>query len=187
MSGIVNQTGARAGVIGTTVGSVDLAGHVLKVTSNTKLDTFSTDQVDTDVTGFTGTITPNVATSKILVMVSCSLAGGASSTQGHIKLLRQVASGSFAVIGGGTATGSNRKSAIAQSAADSTQHSNQVGYSFLDSPSFTLGQAINYKITASAQTPVGNYYVYIGLTANDDDSAYISRMPSTITLMEIAQ
>jgi hypothetical protein len=162
------------------------AGHVLQVTSNTKTDTFTTNNIDVDVTGFTGTITPHVATSKILVMISCTLGSGTSSTQGHLRLKRQVASGSFTQIGGGTATG-NRVSAIAQTAGSESQHTNQVGYHFLDSPSFTQGQAINYKITASGQTPAGNYNVHVGKSRNDADSDYMSYMPATVTLLEIAQ
>ena len=162
------------------------AGHIIQITSNTKLDTFTTNNIDVDVTGFTGTITPKVATSKIFVMISCTLGSGTSTTQGHLRLKRQVASGSFAEIGGGTATG-DRVSGIAQTAGSESQHTNQVGYHFLDSPSFTLGQVINYKITASGQTPAGNYNVHIGKSRNDANADYQSYMPATVTLMEIAQ
>ena len=119
-------------------------------------------------------------------MISCTLGSGTSTTQGHLRLKRQVASGSFAEIGGGTATG-DRVSGIAQTAGSESQHTNQVGYHFLDSPSFTLGQVINYKITASGQTPAGNYNVHIGKSRNDANADYQSYMPATVTLMEIAQ
>ena len=129
-------------------------------------------------------ITPIKASSKILVMLSCSLASGESSTQGYLQLQRKVASGSYGAIGGGSDLGSHRNSAIAQASTYRVEATNQVGYHFFDSPSYSLGEAITYRIMGAGQN--GGYYVYVGRARQSGDADYVSRMPSTLTLLEIA-
>ena len=132
----------------------------------------------------TKAITPIKASSKILVMLSCSTAGGDSSTQGYLQLQRKVASGSFSAIGGGSDLGSSRKSAAANASTSNVEATNQVGYHFFDSPSYSVGQAITYQIMAAGQTP--SYYIYVGQGRQSGDASYVTRMPSTLTLFEIA-
>ena len=128
-------------------------------------------------------ITPIKASSKILVMLSCSMAGGDSNTQGYLQLQRKVASGSYEAIGGGSDLGSNRSSASANASTTNTEATNQVGYHFFDSPSYSVGQAITYKIMGAGQTP--SYYIYVGQARQSGDASYVTRMPSTLTLLEV--
>ena len=129
-------------------------------------------------------ITPIKASSKILVMLSCSIAGGDSSTQGYLQLQRKVASGSYSAIGGGSDLGSHRNSAAANASTSNVEATNQVGYHFFDSPSYSVGNAITYRIMGAGQHP--NYYIYVGQARQSGDANYVTRMPSTLTLLEIA-
>ena len=72
MSGIVNKTGAVSGVIGTTVGSVVLTGHVVQTTfTQYTTTTTTTGHSGTfESTGLTGIITPISTSNKLLVMVN---------------------------------------------------------------------------------------------------------------------
>ena len=129
-------------------------------------------------------ITPIKASSKILVMLSCSMAGGESHTQGYLQLQRKVASGSYGVIGGGSDLGSNRNPALGQVSTTRVEATNQIGYHFFDSPSYSVGDEITYRVMGAGQQ--GGYYVYVGRARQSGDANYVSRMPSTLTLLEIA-
>ena len=54
---------------------------------------------------------------------------------------------------------------------------------YLDSPSYSVGQAITYKIMGAGQTP--SYYIYVGQARQSGDASYVTRMPSTLTLLEV--
>jgi len=101
MSGIVNKTGAKSGVIGTTVGSFDLttatfpAGHVIQ-TEHINTASIYSDNSDAWVsTGFLDTITPKTTTSKIRVQFS----GGGSAGSNVWFLIGLAWSGSSIVDG----------------------------------------------------------------------------------------
>jgi len=73
MTGIVNSTGARSGVIGTTVGT-PAGGKVLQIVHGTNTTTGYTeaDYTDTTATNYTATIDKSVSASTITVFWSCT-------------------------------------------------------------------------------------------------------------------
>jgi len=160
------------------------AGHILQVISAVKVAPQSTTSATyVPVTGLSAAITPTVAGSNILVMVSASLGAGTSNAQGSLELQVDIASGGYNTIGGGTADGS-RVSGIAQIAGDVTQETNQVGYSFLHDPTYTLTNALTYRLRIKSQN--GGYGIYLGSSRSDGDANYNTRMPTTVTVMEIS-
>jgi hypothetical protein len=131
-----------------------------------------------DVTGQSCTITPRLATSKILVEVRINAISG-NSGQFFGRLLR----GSD-VIGVGALFGSRTQAGFAFTASVASGHDRlpiQTSYQFLDSPN-TIS-ATTYKIQAISPTGVGNLYINRG--AVDVDNANHASFISTITLTEI--
>jgi hypothetical protein len=160
------------------------AGHILQVQSTTKVAPQSTVSATyVTVTDSHVAITPTVAGSNILVMVSTSLGAGTSDAQGSLELQVDIASGGYNTIGGGTASGS-RVSGIAQSAGDVTTETNQVGYSFLHDPTYTLTNVLTYRLRMKSQN--GGYGIYLGSSRSDGNADYNTRMPTTVTVMEIS-
>jgi hypothetical protein len=153
------------------------SGSVLQVLSTVKTDTFSSSSTSlTDITGLSVTITPSSASSKILVIVNCAVTGadagiGFSIVRGSTEIYLGDAAGSrqrFSMVGFyGT-------SSPTQYAAGSNHAC------FLDSPTTT--SATTYKL--QGKTRSGAFY--IGRTYYDLDNDNASRMPSSITVMEIA-
>jgi len=115
---------------------VDIPGHVLQVKSDT-----STTQTNTTSTSFSDTqlsvsITPTSASSKILVMMFCSLrADQVTGAAGHVRVLRDSTD-----IGGQNYMGWNNASHYGQD----TCH-----VEILDSPATT--SAITYKVQVRGQ------------------------------------
>ncbi len=119
-------------------------GKVLQVVQHS----FTTGQFTTtsssyvDVTGFSQAITPVAASSKILVMLSCQVNTNPSGTyngQCAMSINRSVAGGSYTGI-----AAHNNGSYIQETYA--SYHDNSLNINLLDSPSYTLGNAITYKM-----------------------------------------
>jgi hypothetical protein len=152
-------------------------GTVLQVKSVTKTDIFSTTSFSfVDITGFSVSITPFSATSKILVMVD-GYAGSGGSGAVRTLLLRN-----STPISAGDAAGS-RVSVSSEGYSSSTNHPTPIAVSFLDSPATT--SAITYKVQLSANS--AGQTVALNRSASDGDFNFIGRYASSITLMEIAQ
>jgi hypothetical protein len=152
------------------------SGRVLQVVSTTKTDTFSTTSGSyVDVTGFSVSITPTSATSKIYAVVTLGFCC-ASGTRAAFQLVR----GSTAV-GIGDASGS-RTTASSSGGVSSPATLESTSFSFLDSPSTT--SATTYKVQIAFIDTSGT--LYVNRTVNDEDAASRPRTASTITLMEIA-
>ena len=152
------------------------SGRVLQVVSTTKTDTFSTTSGSyVDVTGFSVSITPTSATSKIYAVVTLGFCC-ASGARAAFQLVR----GSTAV-GIGDASGS-RTTASFSGGTSSPATLESTSFSFLDSPSTT--SATTYKVQIAFIDASGT--LYVNRTVNDDDNASRPRTASTITLMEIA-
>ena len=152
------------------------AGSVLQVVSTTKTDTFTstTTSAFTDITGFSVSITPSSATSKILVTVSGTCSGQSATSGSNLRLVR----GSTA-IGVGDAA-SNRSQTTTNSYQLDANQSNPFSMNFLDSPSTT--SATTYKV----QFRIEGGTFYFNRAQTDGDTASVSRYASTITVMEIA-
>lgn len=159
---------------------VNATGSVLQVVSTTKTDTFSAQSASlVDITGLNVTITPSASSSKILVMVQCHIVGTDSNLR--LQLLR----GSTAIYQG-DASGSRGRSSMV-GLYDSASGTGAYGAGanhvhFLDSPNTT--SATTYKLQGSVLT--GSAIFYIGRTQYDGDNLNATRVPSTITVMEIA-
>jgi len=155
-------------------------GSVLQVVSTTKTDTFSASSATfVDITGLNVTITPSATSSKVLIMVHCAIVGTDSN------LLLQLLRGSTAIYQG-DASGSRGRGSMVGLYDSSTGTGSYSGGAnhihFLDSPNTT--SAITYKLQGSVLS--GSATFYIGRTQYDLDNKNASRIPSTITVMEIA-
>jgi hypothetical protein len=160
-----------------TVDTLSRAGNVLQVLQTVKTDRFTTTSgTGVDITGFSATITPTSATSKILVISNFHTSMGATGAYTRTQLLRD-----STVLGLGNASGSATSVTAASMAANSTDNDVlNVGYTYLDSPA-----------TTSATTYKWQMYAFGGRTATFNGSTTTANSnffntSSTITLMEIA-
>jgi hypothetical protein len=159
-------------------GSTYAPGHVVQVVQVVKTDTFSasTNNVFTDITGLSVSITPKSANSKVLVTASIN---GSATTNGvaNIQLLRNSTPISI-----GDVAGSRPRSSTS---IDSNGAGEAVpaSISFLDSPATT--SPTTYKLAVNTGDTGGT--AYINRISGDADNIYNGRYASSITLMEIAQ
>lgn len=152
------------------------AFRVLQVVSTAKTDTFTTTSATfTDVTGMSVTITPQSATSQILVMVQGN-AGNNSAANGCLFTLLR---GATQIDIGDAASFRSRVSTQTYSPGDSRF----VNFSltFLDSPATT--SATTYKLQTRVDL-VGT--MYLNRSFADGDLGSNGRGASTITVMEIS-
>ena len=158
-----------------------LSGTVLQVVSTTKTDSFSAQSASlVDITGLSVAITPSATSSKVLIMVQCHIVGDNSG------LILQLLRGSTAIYQG-DASGSNKRRGSLVGLYDASNGTGAYGAGanhihFLDSPSTT--SATTYKLQGAVLDSANTFY--IGRTQYDIDNANASRVPSTITAMEIA-
>ena len=153
------------------------AGSVLQVLQTVKTDRFTTSSgTAVDITGFSATITPTSATSKILVISNFHTSVGATGSYPRTQLLRD-----STVLGLGSASGSATSVTAGEIVANSLDNDVlNVGYTYLDSPA-----------TTSATTYKWQMYTFSGRTATFNGSTGTTNSnffntSSTITLMEIA-
>ena len=157
------------------------AGKILQVLQAVKTDTQNTNSTSrVDISGLSIAITPASSSNKILVMFDVAV-GTAESTGslGAVYLMR----GSSDIYIGDAA--SNRARASAQIDNNSGDMSFSVVRNagiFLDSPSSTDAQT--YKL--QFETHNGANSVFINQSGNDGDSSFIQRVPSSITVLEVA-
>jgi hypothetical protein len=157
------------------------AGTILQVVSTIKTDTFTTTSATFgDVTGLSVTITPTSTTSKILV--SCFV-GLYSHGTDEEAIHFQLAGGNTAAFIGDSA-GSRVRAVLSSSNTVTGSFQNRIGNSsniqYLDSPSTT--SAITYKLQARVSSGTG----HVNRSATDSDNASYPRVPSSITVMEVA-
>ena len=155
-------------------------GKILQVVSTSKTDTFSlTSSTFTDVTGFSATITPSAASSKIFVVYNTNMSGNDNNVRIFARLLRD-----STPINVGAAAGSRRQASFG-GYVNTTNGSQKYGAesvsgTILDSPNTT--SAVTYKIQIAATSGA----VYVNRDGEDSDSANYARTPSTMTLIEVA-
>ena len=153
------------------------AGSVLQVVSTTKTDTFSTTSSSfTDITGLSVSITPTSATSKILVTYT----GTVGTLTGQYSVGFQLVRGSTAIYLGDASSARTRASSWGFSESSVYWQTSFNGI-FLDSPETT--SATTYKLQMISPYGVTSY---LGRNQNDSDATGYSRVPATITVMEIA-
>lgn len=148
-------------------------GKLLQVVAN-NYTTVTTISASGRTDLFTQAITPSVASSKILVSFSVGMGNNATGVSA-INLLRDIASGGYADLGQGSGASHNAAAGGAYDADSNVLR--QISYVYLDSPSYSVGNAITYKV---------QYY------SNSATSQYINRSnsnatssTSNIVLMEI--
>jgi hypothetical protein len=150
-------------------------GKVAQVVSTTKTNSFSTSSTSfTDITGLSVTITPTLATSKILVFVSVQVVGDSGVASAMWQLVR----GSTAIAIGDAEGSRIRSTGVAYSSDTNTNFSGSIN--FLDSPSTT--SATTYKCQVKI-ADVGT--AYVNRSEGFGDNVGHSVNASTITVMEI--
>ncbi len=159
------------------------AGHIIQTISTTKTDawTYSASSTGfTDVTGLAATITPQFATSKILVQVNINFSS-------NMRYSAAILLRGSTQIGGGTAEGNRPSVSVSPQANQDETHNQYImrnsSFSFLDSPSTT--SATTYKVQVG-NTHESSSINYVNRPPSNDNSAYIHRGSSTITLTEVA-
>lgn len=129
--------------------------------------------------GLSLAITPQYASSKILVMVNASLAVQIGT--GHFRVVRD-----STVLNVGDSASNRLQSSVSirDNGTPYTLSIQELSIDFLDNPSTT--SEITYKLQGSlGATYTGN--IYMNRTHSDTDADYGSRCASNITLMEIKQ
>jgi hypothetical protein len=164
--------------------AVQPTGSILQVVQTVKTDTFSQEVTDTSVwhsTGFQVSITPTLASSKILLMYSVII-GSDTNNRVHLQIQRSINSGSYTAIGLGD-TISNRFRATTTSmlhhGGDQRVHATH----YLDSPSYSLTNAIIYRLYGNVHATA---YFYINRSHNNNDDDSHATPISTITAIEVA-
>ena len=154
-----------------------VTGKILQVVSTIKTDTFSASLANSEaqITGLTATITPSNASNKILVSVSCSVAG--AFQRPAIRLDRD---GTRLALGD---TAGSRTSVTSMAYVTTGAELQTIPAIYLDSPASTSALVYSVYILNSS-TSTGNYYVNRS-TADTDNSSY-GRSVSTITVMEVS-
>jgi hypothetical protein len=154
------------------------AGSVLQVLQTVKTDTFSTASTSaTDLTGLSVSITPTSASSKILVMYDVK--ASIENAQMSFFLVR----GSTTIYIGDSAGSRIRASSVVGGIPDpseSNRYPQQMTAIYLDSPATT--SATTYKIQCQVNALTG----YVNRSGADQDDVFRARVPSSITVMEIA-
>jgi hypothetical protein len=155
-------------------------GSVLQVLQTTKTDTFTTTSTSyVDITGFSITITPTSATSKIFVMYNMEIGGANATDANHVYL--QLYRGSTAIFIADTAGSRTSATSVANTPVIGTMYPSNCAY--LDSPATT--SSTTYKV--QIKTSSASYTACVNRSGRDNDAAaYDGRAVSSITLMEIA-
>ena len=166
------------------------AGRILQLVVNEKSDVVSisgtNQQGFTNVTGINVTITPTVASSKILVQFCLGKVNHASNSTG-VRFTRSVAGGSASAIKIGDADGNRQRvsSNIMGQGMINAAHAMEFIYQFVDTPTYSVGQAIVYQMQVNNEGS-GNFYVNRSGDDSNDSYIYRGRAFSTITAMEVS-
>jgi len=144
-------TGALPAISGANLTNVS-AGKLLQVVQEhdstfTRFQSSSTTFVSTQ---FKVTITPTAANSKILVDFRFISNNNGNAQDLYMTIRRSVAGGSFVddFIPNGSQTNSNGNRYLTRNYGQSSRNEISSSMQILDTPSYTLGQAIEYRIYA---------------------------------------
>ena len=154
-------------------------GKILQVVTSTKNNDFATTSSSfVDLTDMSRTITPSAASSKILILTTLHV-GGADSAYPAFALLR----GSTILADGDYGT-SNRTACTFGHYLPSQTTTNMVAHHFLDTPSYSLGDTLTYKI--QVLSAYNSKEITINRTNNGVDASYTLAGTSNLTVMEVA-
>tara|TARA_R100000458_G_C8224823_1_gene208139 strand:- start:119 stop:667 length:549 start_codon:yes stop_codon:yes gene_type:complete len=180
MTGIITDNQGRSGgLIKAAAGGGKLLQTVQYVRTAVSGSTTSTSM--TDITDFNQAITPTAAGSKILIDVRISI--GNSYSQQHWQITRDIAGAGYSTltdfIG---ATAGSRTRVTAGSIGLNSQACYPITQICLDSPSYSVGNAITYQIQWFTESGSTSYVNKDHANANN----YYNNTPiSTMTLHEI--
>lgn len=176
-----NDTSTFGGAID--ANNINVTGNILQVVTTHKTDIFSTTASISSmaaVPGMSVSITPSSTSSKILVMLGCTMGSGADALV-YYQLYRD-----STAIGIGDAAGSRPRTtggAVYASSTDMFYGSIPISIHYLDSPATTSTLTYSLKVGSGATSNT----VYFNRTGSDrDTSNYDGRSGSSITVMEIA-
>ena len=127
------------------------SGNIIQVVQNvingTRAETVSTTYVATDKSV---TITPKIASSKILLQFNGEVNTNGSNARLFVTIYRSIASGTFANIapvGSSQTVGSDSNNGfLGEVRADNSRLQVPFSTTYLDSPTYSVGQAIEYKL-----------------------------------------
>jgi len=125
------------------------AGNILQVVQTVKTTNTSTNsQIPTvvDMSGMSVDITPSIANSKIEISY-CFNIGSNTNSVAFIRLNRKIGSGSFTEIFIGTETTSSTGWYATNTVYTNDAYMSNVSTCFLDTPSYSVGDVITYKLT----------------------------------------
>ena len=163
-----------------------LGAKILQVVSESKLDktSFTSSGGNYTNTGIQCTITPIAASSKILVMCAASVAAN-SGYRHSVRIERSINGASFVVPTGfvGNADGNQTRSTMSMGNPSTNAHLETNTMNILDTPSYSVGNAIIYRLYGNAES---NGPFYVNRSSSDgDDANYYSPM-SAMTAIEVA-
>ena len=175
--------GSGAGLSGVSAGKilqlvVNEKSGVTSISGQNNSGTFD------DVTGYNISITPTAASSKILVQYTIGKYSHNGNTTAF-RFTRSVAGGTASVIKVGDAAGNRKQISFARTYTVNNNHAESFHYQFLDTPSYSVGQAIVYQLQCNSES---SNSVYFNRSITDDNETYNyrGRAFSTITAMEVA-
>jgi hypothetical protein len=135
------------------------------------------------ITGLQGSITPTATTSRIFLSGNVMLS--ISSRTVVVRIMRSINAGSFVEVGSGAQVG-NRSTAHSGMQGDAgSTGPNSAGIHFVDTPSFSSGQSIVYRLEAKDNAAAGVWRC--NASHNDTDTASnSSRTISGFTIQELS-
>lgn len=128
-----------------------------------------------DVTGFSVSITPTAATSKVMIFTYFTATPDAATMEFFFRLARN---GTGIFVGD---TASNRVRATGHNNDSGAASDSKISPIYLDSPATT--SSVTYSVQARSNN--GNATLYFNRTKTDTDSAGFGRSASSIIVMEI--
>jgi len=159
-----------------------ITGGILQVKQTLKSDSFVTTNIpnsDTDITGFSVSITPASASNKILIIVSMNMANSGNINGFHFKLQR---GGTDIFIGDAVQT-RTRGSGSSHNAGTQSHAPLLQTFTFLDAPNST--SSTTYKIVVR-DANADNCSFYLNRGNSDSDSNAFVLTASSIQVIEVA-
>ena len=154
--------------------SIGAGARIGQVVSTLKTDTFTTSSTSfVDITGLSVSITPTLATSKVLVTFTVQGASATNKTS-YMQLLR----GATAIAIGDAAGSRSQSTVLIRNNEDNV--TDTVSIMFLDSPATT--SATTYKLQGRTESTSN---LYINRDNVYTNAAAYSTQASTITVMEV--
>ena len=160
------------------------AGHSVQMVQSVKQDSFSTvGQAEVLVTGYNCSITPAKAGSKILVNWNFDTSTSTSLTC-YAYLERKIGGADWAKLTAamGTPSGTSNSAAISHAGGENAWEMQKRTGMYLDSPVYTLTDAVQYRIGVRNENASAT--LYVGKTGRNN-TIYHPVTPSIFILTEI--